>query len=179
MKKPGFDMDFAVKVTKEKDARQRSKIRALNLPKQVQKDMLGGLNTFFDMIIVVGGGCIKLDHQPMLLRFVMGRLDDLIALERRPGGAITASVDEIQKLCEIRARAQTDEIRREHLTRRDASDITLITQVLLNQILTMTRTLPSRETVLVLAREQITDFLVIFGSSPRGSRISTLSPLMN
>lgn len=174
MKKPDFDVER--KVMEVKDARQRNTVEALKMSEIEQKDILEGLDTLFRIIVVVVDGCIAPIRQPMLLRFVMGRLDDLLTLERRPGGSITASVEEIQTLCEICVKRQTDEIRREHLTDKDISDLTTIVQVIMSHVLTMSRTLPFRETVLMLAREQIVDLMTFLGSNPAlsGSRISNL-----
>ncbi len=174
-----LDLSMERKVMAEKDARQRSAIEALKLSQEVEKDTIGGLDTLFRIIVVVVDGCIKPIRQPLLLRLVVGRIDDLIALERRPGGSISASMEEIQKLCANRMKTQTDEIQRGHLSRRDASDVETIVSVLMSHIITMARTLPFRETVLMLAREQLVDIMVFLGSNPPGSRISNLSPTVN
>jgi len=174
-----LDLSVERKVMERKDARQRSTIEALKPSEEEQKDTIGGLDTLFRIIVVVVDGCIEPVYQPLLLRLVVGRIDDLIALERRPGGSISASMEEIQKLCANRMKTQTVEIQRGHLLRRDASDVETIVSVLMSHIITMARTLPFRETVLMLAREQFVDIMVFLGSNPPGSRISNLSLTVN
>ena len=180
MAMPGeFDMEFAKKVMGEGNARQRRKIAALGLSEMEQQEMLNDLDAFLKMIILIAGNCIQQEHQVMLLGFLSGNLDDLIWMDRQPGGSITVNIDMVQGLCDKRKNQQFDEIARARLNAKEGSEILLIAQVLTNQFIMIGRSLPFRETFGACVKDLLKDLITVLGSGLPGDGITNLSLTVN
>ena len=168
--------DFVKKVMSDQAARQADAVRPLGPDGRA---MISSLNGYFWKVILIAGKCLKERHHPLLMRLLLGRFDDLIALDRRPGGAIMAGVAEIQEACEKRMRQQGEEIRRERLRAEDARDVETVAGVLMDLALGSARLMPSRFVFMSLAREQIKDMMTLLGIGRPGSGILDLPFRMN
>ena len=137
------------------------------------------LDSFFWKAIIVIGKCLREEHHPLATRLLLGRFDDLVSLDSLPGGAISASLEEIQASCERRVRLQEEEIRRSCQDPDDARDVSTVIEVVMDLALHAARLAPSRTLFASLAREQIKDMLAILGSDIPGSGILDLPRTMN
>ena len=130
--------------------------------------MIARLDSFFWKVILVVGKCIKVERHPLAMRLILGRFDDLMSLDGLPGGAMSASLEEIQESCERQVRQQDTEIRRESLGAEDARDVADIVDIVMDLALHIGRTTTVRFLFASLAREQIKDMMTILDGPDHG-----------
>ena len=160
--------EFIKQLMARKTSRQENAVKNLGPAGQ---ELIGPLNKFYWKIILIVGKCLEEIHHPLAMRLLMGRLDDLLALDHLPGGAITASMEEIQSKCVERAQWEKDEIRRARLPEDDAEDVTTTVQMLTETVIISAKSMPFREVFVSLAREQIKDLMELLGDGPGFSNI--------
>jgi len=161
--------EFINQLTARKTSRQKNAIKHLGPDGQ---ELIEPLDSFYWKIILIVGHCLEEAQHPLATRLLMGRLDDLLALDRLPGGAIAASMEEIESKCLERARWEKDEIHRERLPEATARDVADVVQVLADTFIISAKSMPFREIFVTLAREQIKDLMELLGEGPGFSNIS-------
>jgi hypothetical protein len=158
-----IDMELVKKMIADRDVRQRDEVGKLGLPESEQALMLGQLDGFLRMTVAIVGNCVSVPHQAMILRFLIGRMDDMISIDRRKKDSEPMGEGELAEMAERRVLSQAAEARARKLSEVDACDSLSVVQVLQNNVVMLSRLLAARESFMRLAKAQMEDLITIVG----------------